>query len=163
RGWGQARRFPTWLSPPTPLLYLRRQFVRVGTGPRQQLPQWLPASDRPQQVLGVEIRAAELRRLAGGLAEQLAGVLAPDPGQIDPPHRLAGDSTEEPGEELLERIRLERSATPVRGHNALPRSACPSGGAYPGGSRAKRPASRSGSTVGPGVAGVGHFSSQFAP
>ncbi|MGZ4504860.1 MAG: hypothetical protein ACXVW3_13275 [Nocardioidaceae bacterium] len=60
------------------------QLVRIGTGTAEQVPGRFLLRHGPEQVIGVQVRAAGIRRLPRGGADHLAGMLAEQLGEVDP-------------------------------------------------------------------------------
>ena len=100
----QLRRLAARRAPLVLLLDAGDQRVRVGARPGQQLAGGLQPGRGPQQLLGVQVRAALPGGLRRGRAEQFAGWLAHQPGDVHPPGGLARAARAvDAGEEVIER------------------------------------------------------------
>jgi hypothetical protein len=81
------------------------QRIRIRARTGKQRPRRLQRAGCPEQVLGVHISVARLRRLGCGSSEQFARWPAHQLGDIDPltrPHRTASGAVDA-GEEVIER------------------------------------------------------------
>ena len=121
-----ARRQLRWLAgrrpPGPPVLDLADELVGIGAGPGQQLTGRLEVGGGPEQLLGVQVRAAPFGHVGRGRAEQFPGGRAHQPGDVHPVSRLAGAaSAVDAGEEVIERAGA-KVLRPVEtaGHRAIP-------------------------------------------
>ncbi len=101
------RRELRWLTGPPGLLFgvldLAGELVRIRAGPGQQLAGRLQVRGGPEELLGVQVRAAPFGHVARGRAEELPGWRAHQPGDVDPVRRLArAASAVDASEEVIE-------------------------------------------------------------
>ena len=98
---GEGRRLGARLAATRQAVELGAQLRRVGARAADQLPGGLLLGHRPQQVVGVEVRAAHLGGPARGRVHQFPGLLAEELGDVDALAGLAS-AAHVAGEEVVE-------------------------------------------------------------
>ena len=101
-GRGEGRRLVERLTALQQAVELAAQPVGVGAAAGQEQAGGLVVRHRPQQVLGVEVRAAGGHGLPGGGVDQLAALLAEELRDVDALTGRALLATEVAGEEVVE-------------------------------------------------------------
>jgi hypothetical protein len=98
----EGRRIGARLSASRQPVEVGLQLRQVGARAAEELPGGLLLGHGPQEVLGVEVRAAGLGRPACGGVHQLPGLLAQELGDVDALARPAGTAAAVPPEEVVE-------------------------------------------------------------